>query len=358
MDDQLLKSLVIDLPRSLKAKSIKYWQNLMIYQAGMCIMGHKKMKNPEKYSKMVEAIKGKAEQIIDHPVYQTMYPVGMVSQNLLDITFKNYTINVTPGKKDKIPQVLTGELAWNRFLKIKADITHMVAAFKSATINGIPSGLQFLDVLVTTKERYYKKLKDDEKKLTDEGKKEEKKEEKKDNDEEEEEIDDKELPLNWLPFIKHGSPAGKLADEIWIFENEINLSGDENNATGDEKNATDLTKKEKNVFKRIHEVAESNPTFSRNVAHRSSKTTRSSTEETLNAFDHTITESLNSFRSEIVDAIKKNESNVQLNALCAKRDALKDLINRHKDNLELKNKLEMQLDNVLMEIAFGNVESI
>ncbi len=153
MDDEYFVRVMQGFPNKLCSGSIKFWQNLALYRAGMVITCGKQMRSEEKYNKMMEAFQGHAMSLMNDSCMLKLILVGMVIENLLEATFQDYSVrtpvgnNVTTATPNKR---ITGENAWDRFLKIRGEVlNNIIPIWKSIVTNkdSLPSGNQLRDVL-------------------------------------------------------------------------------------------------------------------------------------------------------------------------------------------------------------------
>jgi hypothetical protein len=241
MDEDYFETVIEGIPTNLAARTVKLWQNLALYRAGVFVSCHQKMDSNMINSKMLEVYQGHVQSIMNDPALSKLMPSHMTPDNLLESTFVNYS-GKSPGSKTGVGTKFTGDKAWRRFKDIKRDVLNFLTPIwrsKVQKYDTLPSGKQLRDVLKEVALEYIKRKKD-------EGEN----EESDDKDEDDEQAADEDghrippgkYPLSWLVFVKHGAPAGKHQDQIWATEQDI-----EDVANG--KRKAHNTKESKNAIK-------------------------------------------------------------------------------------------------------------
>jgi hypothetical protein len=182
-------------------------------------------------------------------------PTHMTLENLLETNFQNYSVKSPVGTINPIllssTKKFTGDIAWDRFLKIKSDVlNNIIPIWKSLVTNNdcLPSGKQLQDVLSQVLVQYNiecqqkkKRTKEAVRLTAEEVVAAEEENEVGDvgdievvnnvnkadatvettNDGKTVALETAKYPLTWLVFVKHASPAGKLQDQIWATEQDI-----------------------------------------------------------------------------------------------------------------------------------------
>lgn len=68
MEDEYFEAIISPFPNKLCASTVKFWQSLIIYRAGINVTMMPSMKGPVRYNKMLEALTGHANQLINNAI--------------------------------------------------------------------------------------------------------------------------------------------------------------------------------------------------------------------------------------------------------------------------------------------------